>query len=126
MKHHKQQEKGHRTYRRTYSSVLLSKPRREPPKRSPISRTPFRLLERGQQETEDPFPRFRQERRTFSSLGSPVESEDKVAAFRDISHSCLDPNDFAVLNCILKGHASLSPLAQQKAKKTKKEHRFTK
>ncbi|GFW28585.1 hypothetical protein TNCV_2317331 [Trichonephila clavipes] len=30
-------------------------------------------------------------------------------AIRDISRSCLDPNDFAVLNCIVKGHASLSP-----------------
>ncbi|GFQ99545.1 hypothetical protein TNCT_77771 [Trichonephila clavata] len=46
MKHRKQQQKGRRTHRRTYSSVLLSKPRREPPKRSPISRVPFRLLER--------------------------------------------------------------------------------
>ncbi|GFS85801.1 hypothetical protein TNCV_2973441 [Trichonephila clavipes] len=43
----------------------------------------------------------------------------RVAAIRDISHSCLDPNDFTVLNCIVKGHASLSPLAQQKAKKKK-------
>ncbi|GFX81710.1 hypothetical protein TNCV_3726871 [Trichonephila clavipes] len=33
----------------------------------------------------------------------------KVAAIRHISHSCLDPNDFTVLNCIVKGHASLSP-----------------
>ncbi|GFV40178.1 hypothetical protein TNCV_3953751 [Trichonephila clavipes] len=33
----------------------------------------------------------------------------KVAAIRDISHSCLNPNDFTVLNCIVKGHASLSP-----------------
>ncbi|GFY25433.1 hypothetical protein TNCV_2485531 [Trichonephila clavipes] len=32
-----------------------------------------------------------------------------VAAIRDISRSCLDPNDFTVLNCIVKGHASLSP-----------------
>ncbi|GFY11930.1 hypothetical protein TNCV_4974301 [Trichonephila clavipes] len=31
------------------------------------------------------------------------------AAIRDISRSCLDPNDFTVLNCIVKGHASLSP-----------------
>ncbi|GFW77220.1 hypothetical protein TNCV_2726501 [Trichonephila clavipes] len=31
-----------------------------------------------------------------------------VAAIRDISRSCLDPNDFTVLNCIVKGHASLS------------------
>ncbi|GFX94765.1 hypothetical protein TNCV_1636271 [Trichonephila clavipes] len=33
----------------------------------------------------------------------------KVAAICHISHSCLDPNDFTVLNCIVKGHASLSP-----------------
>ncbi|GFT22201.1 hypothetical protein TNCV_3272391 [Trichonephila clavipes] len=33
----------------------------------------------------------------------------RVAAIRDISRSCLDPNDFTVLNCIVKGHASLSP-----------------
>ncbi|GFV76334.1 hypothetical protein TNCV_4413131 [Trichonephila clavipes] len=32
-----------------------------------------------------------------------------VAAIRHISHSCLDPNDFTVVNCIVKGHASLSP-----------------
>ncbi|GFT64512.1 uncharacterized protein TNCV_2382501 [Trichonephila clavipes] len=32
-----------------------------------------------------------------------------VAAIRDISSSCLDPNEFTVLNCIVKGHASLSP-----------------
>ncbi|GFY12979.1 hypothetical protein TNCV_665451 [Trichonephila clavipes] len=32
-----------------------------------------------------------------------------VAAIRDISRSCLDPNDFTVLNCIVKSHASLSP-----------------
>ncbi|GFV76321.1 hypothetical protein TNCV_4413001 [Trichonephila clavipes] len=31
-----------------------------------------------------------------------------VAAIRDISRSCLDPKDFTVLNCIVKGHASLS------------------
>ncbi|GFV55687.1 hypothetical protein TNCV_754871 [Trichonephila clavipes] len=97
-------------------------------------------------------------------------SDNKVAAIRDISRSCLDPNDFTVLNCIVKGHssfsppflrlrlcsrftllaaytyfdhkdfsphpidsvkghASLLPLEQQKAKKnknkTKKKHRFT-
>ncbi|GFX51864.1 hypothetical protein TNCV_3062821 [Trichonephila clavipes] len=33
----------------------------------------------------------------------------QVAAIRRISHSCLDPNDFTVLNCIVKGHASISP-----------------
>ncbi|GFU80796.1 hypothetical protein TNCV_515231 [Trichonephila clavipes] len=33
----------------------------------------------------------------------------QVAAIRDISRSCLDPNDFTVLNCIVKGYASLSP-----------------
>ncbi|GFV45645.1 hypothetical protein TNCV_2794711 [Trichonephila clavipes] len=33
----------------------------------------------------------------------------QVAAIRDISRSCLDPNDFTVLNCIVKVHASLSP-----------------
>ncbi|GFU43051.1 uncharacterized protein TNCV_3141641 [Trichonephila clavipes] len=33
----------------------------------------------------------------------------QVAAIRDISRLCLDPNDFTVLNCIVKGHASLSP-----------------
>ncbi|GFU77575.1 uncharacterized protein TNCV_3499471 [Trichonephila clavipes] len=32
----------------------------------------------------------------------------QVAAIREISRSCLDPNDFTVLNCIVKGHASLS------------------
>ncbi|GFU45439.1 hypothetical protein TNCV_3625631 [Trichonephila clavipes] len=35
--------------------------------------------------------------------------EGDVAAIRDISRSCLDPNDFTVLNCIVKGHSSLSP-----------------
>ncbi|GFX57057.1 hypothetical protein TNCV_2963371 [Trichonephila clavipes] len=39
------------------------------------------------------------------SLGFP----GFVAAMRYISHSCLDPNDFTVVNCIVKGHASLSP-----------------
>ncbi|GFY25262.1 hypothetical protein TNCV_2483821 [Trichonephila clavipes] len=43
-----------------------------------------------------------------------------VAAIRDISRSCLDPNDFTVLNCIVKGHASLSLLAEQKPKKKNK------
>ncbi|GFX36383.1 hypothetical protein TNCV_4932961 [Trichonephila clavipes] len=33
----------------------------------------------------------------------------QVAAIRDISRSCLDANEFTVLNCIVKGHASLSP-----------------
>ncbi|GFX10802.1 transposon Ty3-G Gag-Pol polyprotein [Trichonephila clavipes] len=33
----------------------------------------------------------------------------RVAVIRHISHSCLDPNDFTVVNCIVKGHASLSP-----------------
>ncbi|GFW81036.1 hypothetical protein TNCV_4804041 [Trichonephila clavipes] len=33
----------------------------------------------------------------------------QVAAIRHISHSCLHPNDFTVVNCIVKGHASLSP-----------------
>ncbi|GFV61397.1 hypothetical protein TNCV_446131 [Trichonephila clavipes] len=33
----------------------------------------------------------------------------KVAAIHRISHSCLDPNDFTLLNCIVKGYASLSP-----------------
>ncbi|GFS92350.1 hypothetical protein TNCV_411061 [Trichonephila clavipes] len=37
----------------------------------------------------------------------------KVVAIRDISRSCLDPNDFTVLNCIVKGHASLSPPSLQ-------------
>ncbi|GFX23662.1 uncharacterized protein TNCV_3596041 [Trichonephila clavipes] len=53
----------------------------------------------------------------LSSAGPlKIRSEEKlivlklVAAIRDISRSCLDPNDFAVLNCIVKGHASLSPL----------------
>ncbi|GFS97443.1 hypothetical protein TNCV_733731 [Trichonephila clavipes] len=99
-----------------------------------------------------------------------VGEHGKVAATRDFSRSCLDPNDFTVLHCIVKGHASfsppslwlrlcsrftllatytyfdpkdfspypidsvkghasLSPLGQQKAKKknkTKKKHRFTK
>ncbi|GFV36318.1 hypothetical protein TNCV_2233651 [Trichonephila clavipes] len=32
-----------------------------------------------------------------------------VPAIRDISRSCLDPNDFTVINCIVKGHESLSP-----------------
>ncbi|GFS95094.1 ZP domain-containing protein [Trichonephila clavipes] len=35
--------------------------------------------------------------------------DDVVAAIRRIYHSCLDPNDFTVFNCIVKGHASLSP-----------------
>ncbi|GFU88316.1 hypothetical protein TNCV_847091 [Trichonephila clavipes] len=30
---------------------------------------------------------------------------DYVAAIRHISHSCLDSNDFTVVNCIVKGHA---------------------
>ncbi|GFS55766.1 hypothetical protein TNCV_4497581 [Trichonephila clavipes] len=33
----------------------------------------------------------------------------EVAAILDISRLCLDPNDFTVLNCIVKGHASLPP-----------------
>ncbi|GFW76061.1 hypothetical protein TNCV_3724811 [Trichonephila clavipes] len=33
----------------------------------------------------------------------------QVAAIRDFSRSCLDLNDFTVLNCIAKGQASLSP-----------------
>ncbi|GFW92832.1 integrase catalytic domain-containing protein [Trichonephila clavipes] len=33
----------------------------------------------------------------------------QVAAIRDIFRLYLDPNDFTVLNCIVKGHASLSP-----------------
>ncbi|GFT91475.1 uncharacterized protein TNCV_4286241 [Trichonephila clavipes] len=37
------------------------------------------------------------------------EDNSVVAAIRHISHSCLDPNEFTVLNCIVKGHASLSP-----------------
>ncbi|GFX17905.1 HTH_Tnp_Tc3_2 domain-containing protein [Trichonephila clavipes] len=60
-------------------------------------------------------------------LGNVVQS--MVAAIRNISRSCLDPNDFTIVNCIVKGHASLSPIAQEKAKKknkTKKKHRFTK
>ncbi|GFW12554.1 hypothetical protein TNCV_818061 [Trichonephila clavipes] len=32
---------------------------------------------------------------------------------RDISRSCLDPIDFTVLNCIVKGHAPLSPPSLQ-------------
>ncbi|GFS50188.1 uncharacterized protein TNCV_3061 [Trichonephila clavipes] len=32
-----------------------------------------------------------------------------VAAIRHIFYSCLDPNDFTVVNCIVKGNASLSP-----------------
>ncbi|GFV26577.1 hypothetical protein TNCV_2102421 [Trichonephila clavipes] len=32
-----------------------------------------------------------------------------VAAICHTSHSCLDPNDFTVVNCIVKGHASHSP-----------------
>ncbi|GFW92877.1 hypothetical protein TNCV_3495101 [Trichonephila clavipes] len=43
-------------------------------------------------------------------LLSPIRVVDlMVAAIRDISRSCLDPNDFTVLNCIVKGHAFLSP-----------------
>ncbi|GFX20585.1 uncharacterized protein TNCV_3489411 [Trichonephila clavipes] len=42
--------------------------------------------------------------------GSRSDYFKQVAAIRDISRSCLDPNDFTVLNCIVKGHASLSPL----------------
>ncbi|GFX39761.1 transposable element Tcb1 transposase [Trichonephila clavipes] len=34
--------------------------------------------------------------------------QSMVAAIHRISHSCLDPKDFTVLNCIVKGHASLS------------------
>ncbi|GFT30194.1 hypothetical protein TNCV_3466671 [Trichonephila clavipes] len=33
----------------------------------------------------------------------------QVAAIRNISLMVLDPNDFIVLNCFVKGHASLSP-----------------
>ncbi|GFY14125.1 uncharacterized protein TNCV_3613141 [Trichonephila clavipes] len=42
----------------------------------------------------------------------PTLSRDdwpEVAAICDISRSCLDPNDFTVLNCIVKGHVSPSP-----------------
>ncbi|GFU80427.1 hypothetical protein TNCV_3521991 [Trichonephila clavipes] len=42
----------------------------------------------------------------------PVKVKDEVlvdvAAIRHISHSCLDPNNFTVINCIVKGHVSLS------------------
>ncbi|GFU81745.1 hypothetical protein TNCV_3086571 [Trichonephila clavipes] len=39
----------------------------------------------------------------------PLHRHYKVAVIRDISRSCLDPNNFTVHNCIVKGHASLSP-----------------
>ncbi|GFV85643.1 hypothetical protein TNCV_3436461 [Trichonephila clavipes] len=35
--------------------------------------------------------------------------QPQVAAIRHLSHLCLDPNDFTVVNCIVKGHASLTP-----------------
>ncbi|GFV32777.1 hypothetical protein TNCV_3312581 [Trichonephila clavipes] len=38
-----------------------------------------------------------------------VRASVNVPAIRDNSRSCLDPNDFTVLNCIVKDHASLSP-----------------
>ncbi|GFU78656.1 uncharacterized protein TNCV_2302671 [Trichonephila clavipes] len=44
---------------------------------------------------------------------STEDQNYEVAAIRDISRSCLYPNDFAVLNCIVKGHASLSPPSLQ-------------
>ncbi|GFY24927.1 hypothetical protein TNCV_2691181 [Trichonephila clavipes] len=34
----------------------------------------------------------------------------RVAAIHNISRSCLDPNDFTVLNSIVKGDASLHPI----------------
>ncbi|GFX47433.1 hypothetical protein TNCV_1734201 [Trichonephila clavipes] len=45
----------------------------------------------------------------FSPKASPKNVSRQVAAIRHISHSYLDPNDFTVVNCIVKGHASLSP-----------------
>ncbi|GFS95745.1 hypothetical protein TNCV_251281 [Trichonephila clavipes] len=54
-------------------------------------------------------------RTPFSSLWDAAHGKHEgqktnvVAAIRHISHSCLDPNDFTVVNCIVKGHASLSP-----------------
>ncbi|GFS99128.1 hypothetical protein TNCV_822501 [Trichonephila clavipes] len=44
--------------------------------------------------------------RTCCKLLSPAI---QIAAICDISRSCLDPNGFAVLNCIVKIHTSLSP-----------------
>ncbi|GFW39166.1 hypothetical protein TNCV_1831561 [Trichonephila clavipes] len=44
-------------------------------------------------------------------MGEVVPAQ--VAAIQDISRSCLDPNDFTVLNCNVKGHASLSPPSLQ-------------
>ncbi|GFX76095.1 retrovirus-related Pol polyprotein from transposon opus [Trichonephila clavipes] len=35
--------------------------------------------------------------------GGSRRNKNEVAAIRCISHSCLDPNDFAILNCIVKG-----------------------
>ncbi|GFX22115.1 hypothetical protein TNCV_3054711 [Trichonephila clavipes] len=46
---------------------------------------------------------------SFVELESAKSALNEVAAIRDIFRSCLDPNDFTVLNCIVKGHASLSP-----------------
>ncbi|GFV04179.1 hypothetical protein TNCV_918001 [Trichonephila clavipes] len=45
----------------------------------------------------------------YSTLFRIVAPPRRVAAIRNISRSCLDPNDFTVLNCTVKGHASLSP-----------------
>ncbi|GFW39193.1 hypothetical protein TNCV_1831831 [Trichonephila clavipes] len=52
------------------------------------------------------WARHRSKRST--AIDSSIK-ESSVTAIRDISRSCLDPNDFTVLNCIVKGHASLSP-----------------
>ncbi|GFX32662.1 hypothetical protein TNCV_888001 [Trichonephila clavipes] len=46
---------------------------------------------------------------TRSVAKSNRVAEYIVAAIRDISCSFLDPNGFTVVNCIVKGHASLSP-----------------
>ncbi|GFW66496.1 retrovirus-related Pol polyprotein from transposon TNT 1-94 [Trichonephila clavipes] len=46
---------------------------------------------------------------SFDEVFSPVINFTIVAAIHDISRSRLDPNDFTVLNCIVKAHAFLSP-----------------
>ncbi|GFT39318.1 hypothetical protein TNCV_2422321 [Trichonephila clavipes] len=55
------------------------------------------------------FVRLVKGEKRWEALATPrlFSLKIKVAAIRDIPRSCLDPNDFTVINCIVKGHASL-------------------
>ncbi|GFX29627.1 hypothetical protein TNCV_4776991 [Trichonephila clavipes] len=75
-------------------------------KTSDKNRARSKKKERSRDSDEDRRHRRRERR---SNERRVYEKVKKVAAIRDISRSYLDPNDFTVLNCIVKGHASLSP-----------------